>query len=130
MNSFFNPKRFLQVGGVVLLLVGILGFVGVIGPTPQRSLFGAAWYFDNAENWAHTVLGIAGLAASVVLTRELQKYLVLLLAVVGFIVGLYGFLVAPMLLGANLENPADNVLHLAIGAWALYSALNKEPKAA
>ncbi|MBI2053250.1 MAG: hypothetical protein HYT41_00685, partial [Candidatus Sungbacteria bacterium] len=35
-------------------------------------------------------------------------------------VGVWGFM-APDLLGANLENPADNILHLAVGLWALVS---------
>lgn len=130
MANFFNPKKFLQVGGVVLLLVGILGFVGIIGPTPSKSIFGQTWYFDNPENWAHTVLGIAGIAASFVLTKDLQKYLVLTLGVVGLIVGVYGFLVSPIFLGANLENPADNILHLAVAAWAFYSGMAKETKTA
>jgi hypothetical protein len=36
-----NPRQFLIVGGAVLVLVGVLGFVGVIGPTPSDSIFGA-----------------------------------------------------------------------------------------
>jgi len=36
-----NPKQFLQIGGIILVLVGILGFF-VIGPTPEKSLFGGA----------------------------------------------------------------------------------------
>jgi ABC-type Fe3+-siderophore transport system permease subunit len=46
-----NPKQFLTIGGAVLLLVGILGFIGIIGPD-ANSIFGSAWYFDNAENIA------------------------------------------------------------------------------
>lgn len=114
-----NPKQFLLVGGAVLLLVGILGYVGVIGPTPEKSLFGAFWYFDNAENLAHTVLGIAGLAAAFVFPALWQKWLVVLLGVVGLVVGAYSLLGSSMLLGANLENPADSILHVAVGAWAL-----------
>ena len=34
------------------------GMVGVIGPTAEQSLFGDDWWFDDAENWAHLVLGI------------------------------------------------------------------------
>lgn len=116
-----NPKQFLLVGGAVLLLVGILGYAGVIGPTPDKSLFGAFWYFDNAENLAHTVLGIAGLAAAFIFPALWQKWLVVLLGVVGLVVGVYSGVVGTMLLGANLENPADTVLHLIVGAWALAS---------
>ena len=52
----------------------------------------------------------------------MQKTLVLLLGVLGILVGLYNF-VSPSLLGANLESPADLLLHLVVGAWALYAAL-------
>lgn len=114
-----NPKQFLQIAGAVLVLVGILGFVEVLGPTAEASIFGAAWWFDNAENWAHLVLGVAALAASFVLTAQLQKILVLVLGVAGVLVGLWSLLGYAMLLGANLENPADTVLHVVVGLWAL-----------
>lgn len=120
--NLFSPKGFLQVGGAVLVLVGILGFVGVIGPTAESSLFGEFWWFDNPENIAHTVLGIAALAASFVLNDQMQKYLVMAVGALGIVVGLYNFM-SPMLLGANLETPADLVLHLVVGAWALYAAM-------
>ncbi len=58
-----NPKQFLLLGGLILTLVGILGFVGVIGPSAANSLFGANWWFDNGENWAHLVLGLVALVA-------------------------------------------------------------------
>lgn len=117
-----TPRKFLQIGGVVLVLVGILGFVGVIGPTADSSIFGSAWWFDNAENWAHLVLGIVGLIAAYALGANLQRPLVVLLGIVGVLVGLASLLGYTMLLGANLENPADSLLHLAIGAWALWAS--------
>lgn len=123
--NIFSPKGFLQIGGVILVVVGILGFIGIIGPAPDTSLFGDAWWFDNAENVAHTVLGVVALLAAFYLKdMEQQKWLVLAVGVVGLLVGLYGFM-SPALLGANLENPADNLLHLVIGAWALWAALAK-----
>ena len=118
--NIFSPKGFLQVGGVILLLVGVLGYVGVIGPTPAQSIFGSFWWFDGKENLAHTVLGIAGLVAAFVFPAVWQRYLVMLLGIVGVLVGLYNF-VSPSFLGANLETPADLVLHLVVGAWALYA---------
>lgn len=117
-----NPKQFLQIGGAVLVLVGILGFAGILGPGPGDSLFGEAWWFDNSENWAHLVLGVVGLFASFVLPAQLQRWLVLVLGVVGVLVGLYSLFVSESFLGANLENPADTILHLAVGAWALWAA--------
>lgn len=119
-----NPKQFLQIGGAVLLLVGILGFAGIIGPDAASSIFGANWYFDNAENWAHLVLGVVAILASFSLSAELQKPLVLVLGVVGVLVGIYSIF-WPTFLGANLENPADTLLHLFVGAWALFAATRK-----
>lgn len=118
-----NSKQFLQVGGAVLLLLGILGYIGIIGPTPDKSLFGPAWWFDNNENLTHTVLGVVGLAAAFYAQPLWQKWLVFVLGVVGVVVGLYSLVVGPALLGANLENPADTLLHLAVGAWALYASV-------
>lgn len=120
-----NPKQFLILGGSVLILVGLLGFWGIIGPTSAKSIFGANWWFDNGENWAHLLLGVVGLIAAFVLPAMAQKGLVLILGVVGVLVGVYSLAIGPEFFGANLENPADTVLHLAVGAWALWASLGK-----
>jgi len=122
-----NPKQFLIIGGGVLLLVGVLGFVGIIGPTSIQSPFGMAWWFDNAENWAHLVLGVVGLIAAFVLPSSLQKPLVMLLGIFGLATGIYSAM-GPVteganLLGAQLQNPADTILHIVVGIWALLAAL-------
>lgn len=121
-----NPKQFLLIGGVVLVAVGLLGFVGLIGPTADASIFGSAWWFDNAENWAHLVLGIVALIAAFVLGANLQRPLVMLLGIVGVLVGLYSLFGYSSFLGANLENPADSLLHLVVGVWALWASWRKE----
>ncbi|MBI2634018.1 MAG: hypothetical protein HYW80_01770 [Parcubacteria group bacterium] len=124
-----NPKQFLQYGGGILVLVGVLGFVGVIGPTAEQSIFGSTWWFDNGENCAHLVLGVVGLVAAYVLSASQQKYLVAALGAVGVLVGLYSAVYSTALLGANLENPADTVLHLLVGAWALWAVYGKRTPA-
>lgn len=121
-----NPKQFLTIGGVVLVLVAILGFVGVIGPTADQSIFGSNWWFDSAENWAHLILGAVALIAASLIPGSIQKPLVVILGVVGVIVGLYS-LFSPTFGSANLENPADTILHLAVGGWALAAGLRKAP---
>ena len=122
-----NPKQFLQIGGVVLVLLGILGFVKVIGPTAEQSLFGEWWWFDNAENWAHLVLGIIALVLAYITGASIQRPVVMILGVVGVLVGLYSLFGYYNLLGANLENPADSVLHIIVGAWALLASWYKTP---
>ena len=121
-----NPKQFLQIGGGVLLLVGLLGFGGIIGPTPEKSLFGAFWWFDNYENVVHTLLGVVGILASFVLPHHYQKPLVILLGVVALFFAVYSGLIDMNFLGATLENPADTVLHLVVGVWALWAAMRSE----
>lgn len=124
-----NPKQFLQIGGVVLLLVGILGFVGVIGPTADRSIFGETWWFDNGENWAHTLLGVVAIAASFMESAVVQRFLVIVVGLLGILVAVYNVF-ETSLLGAELQNPADLLLHLVVGAWALYAAYNRRATAA
>lgn len=124
-----NPKQFLLIGGVVLVLVAILGFVGVIGPTPEDSLFGAPWYFDNTENWAHLILGVVALIGGLVFPGSIQKPIVVLVGVIGVLVGIYSLLgpvtEGKMLGSAALQNPADTILHIVVGLWALVAGMRK-----
>lgn len=128
LDYILSPQGFLKIGGVVLVLVAVLGFIGVIGPTSD-TLFGGYWYFDNAENWAHLVLGIAALVAAFWFPASFNKMLVMVLGVIGVLVGLYS-LFGPMpegatLMGAMLQNPTDTLLHLVVGAWALIAGFKK-----
>lgn len=118
-----NSKQFLLIGGIILLVVGILGFVGVIGPTADKSIFGDAWWFDKGENWAHTLLGIVALIAAYTFPANVQKPLVMLLGIIGILIGLYSLVISQVFLGTNLENPADSILHLVVGAWALWASM-------
>jgi hypothetical protein len=117
-----NPKQFLLIGGIVLLLLGIVGFVGVFSDTKS------AFYLDAGENIAHTVLGVVAIAAAYLLKdATLQKWLVVVVGIVALFFGVYGFIVAgnaaPNTFGvSNLESPADDVLHLVVGVWALAAA--------
>lgn len=125
--NIFTPKGFLQVGGIILVLIAILGYVGIIGPTPESSIFGTGWWFDNAENVAHLVLGVVALLAAVVLKNAMhQQWLVAIVGVLGILFGVYslfgGIPEGTVFMGANLENPLDTVLHLVVGAWALVAA--------
>ena len=118
-----NPKSFLTLGGIVLVLIGILGFIGVLGPTADASIFGVSWWFDNAENWAHLVVGIAGLLVSMWGNAMIQKWVTVLVGLFALVTTVSGF-IAPEFLGAMLQNPTDNILHLVVGVWALWSAKN------
>lgn len=122
-----NPKQFLVIGGIVLLLIGLLGFFGIIGPTPADSIFGDAWWFDNGENWAHTILGVVALILAFAAPAMIQKWVVILLGIIGVFFGIYSIF-TPAFMGANLENPADTILHLVVGIWALLAAFMGKSK--
>lgn len=113
-----------MIGGVVLVVVGLLGFFGIIGPTAESSLFGMNWWFDNGENWAHLILGVVALVVAYALGSNLQGWVTLLVGVVGILVTLWGFVIGSNFYGANLENPLDNILHLVVGVWALWAWWN------
>ena len=118
-----NPKQFLQIGGVILLVLGIVGFAGLF------SQKGSFFWLDNSENVAHTGLGLIAIAASFLLKdAQAQKWLVAVVGVTALFFTIVGFAVAGDTSGANtfgianLESPADDILHLVVGAWALFAA--------
>lgn len=120
-----TPNGFLKVGGIVLLALGILGFL-----LQDVRLLGEAFYLDFAENIAHTVLGIVALIAAYSIPEGAQRGLVWIVGVVALLFAVWGFLVAgnqaPNWYGvSNLENPLDNLLHLVVGVWAVWAASKK-----
>ncbi len=120
-----TPKGFLTVGGVILVLLALAGFT-FLGPTEEASAAGSFFWLDNGENWAHLLLGVIGLLVAFVMPANgsFQKWLVALLGVVGLLVTVAGF-VSNNFLGANLEMPSDNILHLVVGVWALWASFGK-----
>jgi small-conductance mechanosensitive channel len=128
---------FLTVGGAVLLLLGIVGFLNIFTEDAYP------WFWlDGGENVAHAFLGIVALAAVYVpgLNSALAPYyrpIVILVGLIALFFGVYGFVVAGDTSGANtfglsnLESPADNILHLVVAAWAFASAfMGREPSMA
>ncbi|TSC59172.1 MAG: hypothetical protein Greene041619_8 [Candidatus Peregrinibacteria bacterium Greene0416_19] len=120
-----NPKQFLQIGGVILLLLAVIGFLA-----PR--IGGDYLWFDNAENLAHGVLGVVALVLAPLPLGDLKKWVVVLVGLVALYFGIVGFMVAgnesPNWYGiTNLENPLDNFVHLAVGVWALAAAFMNKP---
>ena len=123
-KNFLTPKGFLSLGGFILVLLGVLGYVGVLGQTPDQSLFGVSLWFDSAENFTFTVLGVVALLAVYkVKDATINKFLVLAVAALALVVGLYSLMGEVTVLGANLESPGDTVLHLVVGVWGLLAGL-------
>ena len=130
MGSLQNSTAFLRYGGGVLLLVGIVGYVGILNNVDFFSL-------DAGENFAHVGLGVIGLAAGFGLKdKMIHRVLTGVVGITALIVGLLGwFLPAggaltngafanPNFFGlANLESPSDNLLHLFVAAWAIWAMM-------
>lgn len=119
-----NPKQFLQIAGVVLIVLAVVGFV-------KPDLAGDLLNFDAAENWAHLLLGVVALVLAPLALGDLKKWIVAVIGVVALAFAVLGFMARgnppPNFYGVtNLENPIDNVLHLVVGVWALLAAFGKK----
>lgn len=117
-----NPRQFLVVGGVILLALGIIGF---LAPNPVGNT--QLLQFDIYENYAHTILGIAALVFAIYLPDLGRWWVTLFVGIVALAFAIIGFAVSgtsfPNLGGANLENPVDNVIHLVVGIWGIGVAI-------
>lgn len=128
-DMLFTPRGFLMTGGVVLLVLGLIGFVALNGPA---SAAGTSFFvLDTGENVAHTALGLVALAAVYVpgLNSALEpfyKWIVILVGLIALFFGVYGFLVAggasPNTFGISNLELGDNLLHLVVAAWAFLAA--------
>lgn len=120
-----TPNGFLKVGGIILLLLGILGYI-----LPGGRVLGDSFFLTPGENLAHTVLGIVAIAAAFALPSGAQKGLAWIVGLIAIVFTVWGFWVRdiPPLNWyglANLENPLDNILHLVVGIWAIWAASRK-----
>ena len=111
--NLLSVKGFLQVGGVVLLVLGILGLFAFNTPN-------GIFYLSTAENVAHIVLGVVALAASFWFPANVNKWLVVAVGLFALLAGIWGFF-TPNFLGASLQT-SDNILHLVVGVWALWAS--------
>ena len=129
-EMLFTPRGFLIVGGAVLLLLGIIGFLGIF----TLNVF----YLTAGENVAHVGLGAIALAAVYVpglndTLRPYYRWIVILVGLIALFFGVYGFIVPagnpPATLNtfglANLEI-LDNLIHLVVAAWAFAASLLSE----
>ena len=103
------------VFGIVFLAVGVLGFVP--GITANGHLLGI-FEVDALHNIIHLASGLAAVAAAWGMYSPRTYFQVF--GVVYGLVTVVGFVQGDTVLGLIPVNMADNVLHLAIAAAALY----------
>jgi len=125
-----NPKQFLLIGGLVLLVLGLLGYA--TGGNDTVGPLGTTLWLTNGENVAHTVLGIVAILAAYLLGAAARKWLVIVVGLVALYYGVIGFtlgLTNPPSLNyqdvANLEL-LDNLIHLVVAGWAFWASMQEE----
>jgi hypothetical protein len=113
-------KKFALVFGVVLLVVGVLGFVPAL--TPKNSagmpLLLGLFMVGSLHNIIHLLSGAGALVGS-----KSDSYAKLYFRIFGVVYGLVtviGFIQGNTVLGLINVNLADNLLHLVIAASSLY----------
>jgi hypothetical protein len=111
-------RSFALVLGIVFVLIGILGFVPVF--VPGGALLGI-FGVNALHNVVHLLFGVVGIAAALTGWPRIYNQVA---GIVYFLIGILGFIPAlvphGLLLGLVDVNVADNILHLVIGAAAVY----------
>ena len=106
-------KTYSLVVGVVLLLVGILGFL-----KGNNEFMGL--HFNLTHNLIHTLSGIVGIAAGMSKTGNAPKLFAQVFGTVYTLVALAGFAGVPAFITTMLDlNQMYNVIHLAVGLLGL-----------
>ncbi|MCK9530269.1 MAG: DUF4383 domain-containing protein [Gammaproteobacteria bacterium] len=103
--------------GIIMLVVGILGFIGPL--TPNGLLFGL-FAVDGLHNTVHLLTGAVAVWVGLTSERASRLYFQIFGIIYGvlFLIGLAAG--NSPLLGVMAHNWADVWLHLAITAFALY----------
>jgi hypothetical protein len=116
-------KLFTQVVGVVLLVVGILGFL-----TPG---IGTLLQFHTHHNLIHVISGLALAYAGFMGNADMQRLFSKIFGVIYGLVTVLGLAgmenLGPIMLHLNTTY---NLIHLVVSAWALYAGFAKGPTTA
>jgi hypothetical protein len=120
-HMHMNTQQAAKWFGIILLAVGILGFIpGVV--TTNYLLLGI-FQVDAMHNVIHIVSGVIGIASAA--SFKGSKLYFKIFGIVYGIVTILGFIGGGMVLGMMM-NMADNILHLAITAFSLYYGFRSE----
>lgn len=120
-------KQFLTYGGVILVAAGILGLIGVLGPTAERSIFSSGWFFNSAESWLNIIFGAIALLVGFSLSDESRKWTASIIAILAVLGGL-GELFLPSTFASIMASSSTSVVtalfYLAFGAWGLWASMS------
>lgn len=111
-------KKLAMIFGVVLLLIGVLGFVP--GITSNGMLLGI-FEVNLIHNIIHLASGAVALWASMTSVKASKMYFQIFGVIYGLVAVLGVFNMDGPLLGLVAHNTADLVLHIVVAAVALYA---------
>ena len=113
-----NPRQFLYIGGVILLGLGIYGF---IFPNPVDDQ--TVWSFSVHENYINLFAGVIAIGLGYFAGRGWRWFATLLYGLGGVGMAILGFAVSgrafPNLAGGTHLELIDNLIYLGIGVYAL-----------
>ncbi len=106
-------KLYAQVVGVILLILGIVGFL-------TQNLLGVKT--TPVHNLIHLITGAWGAYAGFANGLGGPKTYAQIFGIIYTVVGVVGFLSAPLLAGLGIQtNALYNIIHLVVGLWGLYA---------
>lgn len=120
-----NPKRFLKIGGSILVTIGGLGAIGLLGSISDIAFFHPPYWI----NWVHLGIGVVALIISAKGSNKIQSLFTLVPTIMGFTLGiaglfqvLFGITTIPI---SELGDPIEMVAHIIIGSLGLWGWLNR-----
>jgi hypothetical protein len=103
--------------GIIMLLVGILGFIPQA--TPRGMLLGI-FHVNDVHNWIHIMTGVVSILCGIN-SEHASRLFFQIFGVVYGLVAILGFFYGDRpIFGLVANNLADAILHVAIAAFALY----------
>jgi hypothetical protein len=111
-------KKLANIFGVVLLALGVLGFVP--GITTADGMLLGIFHVNPLHNIVHIVSGALALWAAMTSLKATKMYFQVF-GVLYALITVLGFVQGDLILGLLANNMADNMLHIVIAAIALYA---------
>lgn len=114
-------KKTALVFGIVLFLVGVLGFIPALTPKDDMGmpLLLGLFMVGALHNVIHLATGAAGILTGSMSNLAAKRYFQIF-GIVYAVVTIVGFIQGDTVLGLIHVNLADNLLHLAIAVFSLY----------
>ncbi len=122
-----NPKRFLQIAGPFLIIIGLLGIVGIFGKISDLGFFHPPYWI----NFIHLLLGIFILVVAFKGNKSLQANVTLIPAILATTIGILGLLFGSYAakqynIPELVTDPSDHIAHLIVGLVAFWAWRNRK----